>query len=236
MTINAKWRTGALLVAAIGFTNGVLAQEKAPENWFNLDYGTSKVYGMGTEKAYNELLKGKKSTQVIVAVLDSGVEIDHEDLKGKIWVNSKEIAGNGKDDDGNGFVDDVNGWNFLGGKKGNVLHETLEVTRLYKDLMGKYKDIKEKDVKDKKEYALWQKVSKAYEADLAENMTQLEFVKAAVADDKKTFDLAHKKFGAAVLTKELVSTIDDKDEELGDRKSTRLNSSHRNTSRMPSSA
>lgn len=50
---------------------------------------------------------------VIVAVIDTGVDIDHEDLADNIWVNPGEIAGNNLDDDGNGFIDDVNGWDFI---------------------------------------------------------------------------------------------------------------------------
>ncbi len=99
-------------------------------NWQNLDYKTDSTFGISTEKAYKELLKGKKSTPVIVAVLDGGVDINHEDLKRLIWVNKKEVAGNGIDDDKNGYIDDRNGWNFLGGKTGSIEHETLELTRL----------------------------------------------------------------------------------------------------------
>lgn len=51
------------------------------------------------------------SEDVIVAILDSGVKLDHPDLDGRIWVNNSETR-NGKDDDGNGFIDDINGWNF----------------------------------------------------------------------------------------------------------------------------
>lgn len=50
--------------------------------------------------------------EVIVAVIDSGVDVDHPDLAGKIWTNPGEIPGNGIDDDGNGYVDDVHGWDF----------------------------------------------------------------------------------------------------------------------------
>jgi subtilisin family serine protease len=99
-------------------------------NWFNLDPTTDKINGISTEKAYQLLLKDKKSSPVLVAIIDSGVEIDHEDLKGKIWVNEKEIPNNGIDDDKNGYIDDINGWDFLGNAKGEDLtYETLELTR-----------------------------------------------------------------------------------------------------------
>ena len=71
-------------------------------NWYN---GTGS--GMSTELAYKKILKKKQATPVIVAVIDSGVDLEHEDLQGKIWTNTKEIPNNKKDDDGNGYVDDV---------------------------------------------------------------------------------------------------------------------------------
>ena len=60
-------------------------------------------------QAWNETVG---SADTIVAVIDSGVAIDHPDLDGNIWKNPGEIAGNNKDDDNNGYVDDVNGWDF----------------------------------------------------------------------------------------------------------------------------
>ncbi|MCA1762331.1 MAG: S8 family serine peptidase, partial [Flavobacteriales bacterium] len=66
-------------------------------------------------------------------VIDDGVDIDHPDLEGKIWLNTDEIPDNGVDDDHNGYIDDVNGWNFLGNPEGeNIKYETLEITRLYR--------------------------------------------------------------------------------------------------------
>lgn len=100
--------------------------EKDLKRWSDLDLVKDTVPGMSVDKAYAELLKGKKSSTVIVGIVDSGVDIRHEDLQGQIWVNPKEIAGNGKDDDNNGYIDDINGWNFLGDSN----DEQLEMTRI----------------------------------------------------------------------------------------------------------
>lgn len=135
-------------------------------NWFNLDPGADNVPGVSTEKTYKELLKGKKGRTVVVAVIDSGVETDHEDLKDVIWINTGEIPNNGKDDDGNGYIDDVHGWNFIGGKGGTHVNEdTYELTRLYKALSAKFKDTDKDKLskKDKAEYAKWEVVKKDYE-------------------------------------------------------------------------
>ena len=87
------------LVLVFAMVSVVVAQDTVPENWFNLDKSSSSVQGVSTEKVYNSLLKGKKGQTVIVAVIDSGVDAEHEDLKEVMWVNPKEIAGNGIDDD-----------------------------------------------------------------------------------------------------------------------------------------
>lgn len=98
------------------------------KRWSHLDLEKDSIPGMSVDKAYTELLKNKKPVKVIVAVVDSGVDINQEDLKSVIWTNKKEIPNNGKDDDKNGYVDDVHGWNFLG----NSNNENLELTRLLK--------------------------------------------------------------------------------------------------------
>jgi subtilisin family serine protease len=80
-----------------------------------------------------ELLAGKPPRRtVVVAIIDNGIDTAHVDLRGNLWTNPKETAGNGKDDDGNGYVDDIHGWNFIGGKSGDDVHfDTFEVTRQY---------------------------------------------------------------------------------------------------------
>lgn len=106
----------------------VKLSENDLKRWSHLDLVKDTIPGMSVDKAYAELLKGKKSTKVIVGIVDSGVDINHEDLKAVIWTNPKEIAGNGKDDDKNGYIDDIHGWNFLG----DAVNEQLEMTRIVK--------------------------------------------------------------------------------------------------------
>lgn len=111
-----------------------------PQNWHMLSFEKDSVYGIGVNKAYTEILKGKTGKKVIVAVIDAGVDIDHEDLKSIIWTNKKEIPGNGIDDDHNGYIDDIHGWNFLGSADGktNIEFSTSEDDREYVRLSKLY--------------------------------------------------------------------------------------------------
>ena len=106
--------------------------------WYHKDFTQTNTYGVNTQNAYKYLeAKGLRAKPVVVGVLDSGVEVDHPGLKSNMWVNPKEIAGNGKDDDGNGYVDDIHGWNFIGGKEKDVDVDNMEVTRVVK----KYQEV-----------------------------------------------------------------------------------------------
>ncbi len=100
--------------------------EDEKQTWGHLDLVKDTIPGMSVDKAYAELLNGKTGKTVIVAVIDSGIDIEHEDLDGVVWTNTKEIKGNGKDDDKNGYVDDIHGWNYLG----DAYDEQLEMTRI----------------------------------------------------------------------------------------------------------
>ena len=99
-------------------------KKQADLDWYNCSFDKDGVYGAEVNKAY-DFLKGKKiKKRPVVALIGAGMDIEHEDLKQAIWVNSKEKA-DGKDNDKNGLVDDINGWNFLGGKDGQVMEATM---------------------------------------------------------------------------------------------------------------
>jgi len=100
--------------------------EAEKNHWSHLDLKQDTIPGMSVDRAYDEIIKNRKGSTTIVAIIDSGIDIDHEDLQGAIWKNPKEIPNNGKDDDNNGYVDDVYGWNFLG----DAYNEQLEYVRL----------------------------------------------------------------------------------------------------------
>jgi len=153
----------ALLCFQVSTTFAQNKNVKLPPNWFNLDLIDDGYFGISTDKAYKELLALRKPLKkVIVAVIDGGVDINHEDLKDNIWVNTREISGNGIDDDHNGYIDDVHGWNFIGSKAGNLQFDNLELVRIYRKLNPKYKStIKSTvlDSADKEEFALYNKVT-----------------------------------------------------------------------------
>ena len=151
----------------------ILAQdvEKPKENWQNLDLKADGVFGISTEKAYKELLKGKSSKPVIVAVLDGGIDEKHEDLKTVMWINADEISGNSLDDDKNGYQDDINGWNFIGSAKGNIQYDNMELVRLVRKLQPKYAAALNStpfNEQERKEFMLYKKLITDYMEKLQE--------------------------------------------------------------------
>lgn len=112
-------------------------------NWYNSDPEKTKIQGVAVESAYTQVLSGMTAQKkIIVAVIDGGVDIYHEDLKGKIWLNKNEIADNGVDDDNNGYIDDMHGWNFIGNSKGdNIKYENYEYVRMIRKMEPIYRDV-----------------------------------------------------------------------------------------------
>ena len=185
--------------------------------WQHESLEESGVYGVNTQKAIQFLeSKKRKPSELIVGVLDSGVEIVHPDLKDNIWINKKEIAGNGKDDDKNGYVDDVNGWNFIGGKDGkNVAGDTLELTRLlvkYKDLFETSKDAASNKTKFATEFAEYQKIKEQYETKLAEAKQGLAQMTQYQTMLKAPLEALNSEWGDKKITKELMANFKPKSE------------------------
>lgn len=181
------------------------------KEWFLLDPELDRVQGVSVERAY-KLLEGKPSRTVIVAVMDSGVDIDHEDLKDVIWVNEDEIPGNGVDDDENGYVDDVHGWNFIG----NVHADTYELTREYARLRAKYDTDEPRKIrrKEKAEYEYWLMVKDRFqrykaksENDYKTCQQQLDSYKAFHKNLKRSIDLIQETYGLEEITPAIVDTI-----------------------------
>jgi cell wall-associated protease len=166
-------------------TNAPEVPKEAPKGWHLLDHGKDGFYGIASEKAYQTLLKGKKPKKtVVVAVIDSGVDTAHEDLRPILWHNPGEIPGNGIDDDKNGYVDDIYGWNFLGGKDGrNVTKDSYEAARIYykfKPIYGATLDDKALTDEQKEEFRLYVKSRDQIESQAKEAAMYVVFLKNVV--------------------------------------------------------
>ena len=148
-----------------------LPEVKPPlKGWHLLNYQQDGYFGTGVKEAY-ELLAGRKSTTVVIAVIDSGIDTLHEDLKSVLWTNPKEIPRNGKDDDGNGYTDDIHGWNFCGAANGeNMSVNTHEIARVYHYWKLAFEGKKESDIPADKKFLFqqWKRseklLNKQYEA------------------------------------------------------------------------
>ncbi|MBX6379452.1 MAG: S8 family peptidase [Thermoflavifilum aggregans] len=178
----------AACIVISGTTHASFAQSfttHPPHGWQLMDFATDSVYGAAVNKAYQELLKGKKSHPVIVAVIDGGLDTAQEDLRGHIWINPGEIPNNGIDDDHNGYVDDVHGWNFIGGKNGkNIINESSEADREYYRLaqvFGNIHDSSQVKKKQRAEYRYWLKLKAKRQADSADNAETYENLSRVLA-------------------------------------------------------
>jgi cell wall-associated protease len=179
--------------------------------WSATDLATDTIPGMSVDKAYAELIPNLKGTNVIVAVIDSGIDIEHEDLKNVIWINRGEIPNNGIDDDKNGFIDDVHGWNFLG----DIVGENLEFTRIVRRYDGKFngKDVAEISEVDMETFVLYQKAkaeqNKNYDETEANRDRYTQMLKEVTDAD----NIISKKLGKEDYTAEELAAIIDPDDD-----------------------
>src|ERR1700722_15919136 len=174
------------------FAQGTSAKQDLPNGWHLMDKQQDGYYGISLGKAY-EFLKTKnlKSKTIVVAVIDSGIDTLHEDLKSILWTNPKEIPGNGIDDDGNGYVDDVHGWNFIGGKDGkNVKDDASEEARVYYAFKAQF-DVQNLDTAslsatDKENFHMWVKARKSIMGDGSDNGVDLVMLHRALEASVKS--------------------------------------------------
>jgi len=153
-----------------------------PKNWHTMDLSTDGFFGISLNQAYI-FVKGKKSKTVVVATIDSGIDTAQKDLQGILWVNPKEIPGNGIDDDGDGYVDDVHGWNFLGGKNGKCDYtETTEEVREYAKLQGKYASLTSAPAGDEKGYNYWLVVKATHDSTVNKSTEEYKFYNRMMSD------------------------------------------------------
>ena len=181
-------------------TKNVALTEDELKQWGAMDLVTDTVPGMSVDRAYREIIKTRKGKSVIVGVIDSGTDIEHEDLKNVLWTNPGEIAGNGIDDDNNGFIDDVHGWNFLG----DILEENMEYVRIVRKLGPKYegKDKSSISAADLKEYEYYKKAKAEFDKEYAETMGNNTRYSMMVSQLKPAHEAMAEKLGKEDYTAE----------------------------------
>lgn len=188
---------------------GIVSEEQS-KHWAHADLATDTIPGISLDKAY-KFLEGKKGEIVIVGVIDSGIDIEHEDLKDVLWVNTKEIAGNGIDDDKNGYIDDIYGWNFLGGN-GDPAPEQLEITRLVAKLNPRFEGKTADEIKDedKADFEIYEDYLKAYNASGARHFQTLN----RLTQIEEHFNVVKSFLGKDEFTAEDLQEAKTEDEEL----------------------
>jgi subtilisin family serine protease len=180
----------------------------APRNWQLLDDSTDRYPGIGLLRAQRELLAGRSpKQQVVVAVIDGGVDTAHAALRTRLWKNAKEIAGNGKDDDRNGHVDDVHGWNFIGGADGkDVRYDTFELTRMFARCSGTPQTVTTRAM-PAPDSATCSKVSADYAKKKAETNSTLDQMRSIAALMDRAVPILKQAAGTDSLTPERVAAL-----------------------------
>ncbi|WP_203295149.1 S8 family serine peptidase [Luteirhabdus pelagi] len=176
------------------------------ERWAAADLMTDTIPGMSTDKAYNEILNSRKGQTVIVGVIDSGVDIEHEDLKNVIWTNEDEIPNNNIDDDNNGYVDDIHGWNFLG----DIVGENMEFVRYIKKLGPKYEGKSEASISaaNREEFEMYQKAMAEYEKEKQQAMGNKARYEQIIAQLKPAHEAMSAKLGKEDYNAEELAAIE----------------------------
>ena len=221
MQMKLVLRRFVLLILALFTLTSVFSQADvtpvSTNGWHLKDAAESGFQGISLDKAY-AFLKGKKSKTTVVAVIDSGIDTLHEDLKNVLWVNPKEIPGNGIDDDKNGYIDDVHGWNFIGGKDGkSVTVDSYERDRVYHNYKEKFegKDIDPSTLskEEKDEYKWWSKAKEEMEQDEEEGV-DIERLQFAYQSFSRIDSILQIAMGKEVFTGNQLDSLETDDEKV----------------------
>ncbi len=179
-------------------------KEAQLKTWPQMGMISDTVPGMSVKKTYDKIIKGKKGESVIVAILDSGVDIFHEDLDDVLWTNKDEVPNNGIDDDNNGYVDDIHGWNFLG----DQVHANLEYTRFVKKLKPKYEDKSADEIapENREEYKLYKRAKEKYDTELAQAETRMSRISAIKSNFESAVNAVKEEMGGLDFTRQELQT------------------------------
>mgnify|MGYP000940580129 CR=1 FL=1 len=207
-------------VTIITSTDSVVAKkgemsETDVQSWPHTDVFTDSIPGMSLAKAY-DFVKNKKGNTVIVGVIDSGIDVEHEDLKDVVWINEDEIANNGIDDDNNGYVDDIHGWNFLGGENGQAIPEQLEMTRIVEKWMPRF-DGKTTDSiseEDKVDFDLFVKLKKIIDEKNTSATNQVNQYSGMKEFASMSYDTIQKALAGKELNLENINSLNFEDQNL----------------------
>lgn len=211
--MNFLVKTFCISVIAYSFFISPITSQEKMESWHHQP-GTSEFpTGIGSAEWYSTSTT-TPSRKIVVAILDSGVDIEHPDLKNNIWINPGEIAGNKKDDDGNGYVDDIHGWNFIGGPDGrSVIKESFEVTRVYAYEKAKWENVDPSKLKGKKkkEYEKYLEVKEIVETKRENAKNQIAEVEEMQAIVLNALNAAKTELKGDSLNVELLEKSEDED-------------------------
>lgn len=189
-----------------------------PKGWHHLDEEQSQFRGISSQLAYKTILQDKSpKKEVVVAIIDGGVDSDHEDLKNVMWKNEDEIPNNGKDDDRNGYVDDVHGWNFIGGPDGkNINHDTFELTRIYQKLHSKFSgiDTSSLDKGEHEQYAYYQKIRSDYEDEIKQLQQQYNNIESLEQSMQQAKEILNEHYEDSTYNYEDIQELQPSSQEL----------------------
>ena len=116
-------------------------------NWQHKDLSEDNIHGTSFEKWTNLNKKKKENKEIVVAVIDTQIDLNHENLQKQFWINQKEIPNNKIDDDGNGYIDDTNGWNFIGVSDNDIIKDlSYEYVRYFREWDSIFKNKDEKTI------------------------------------------------------------------------------------------